>query len=277
MCRWLGYSGGPIAPAELVFKTRHSLIDQSLHAESSSLTTNGDGFGIGWHDHVETPGLYKHIQPAWNDTNLRDVCEHVLSPLFLAHVRASTGTDIQRSNCHPFRHENMLFVHNGLIERFGEVHRRLAMGVDETLYPHIRGTTDTEIMFHLALTEGMANDVPGAVARMVGRVEAACRDRDIEEGVKMTLGITDGERLYAFRYATQGDPPTLFFSRELHALRDIAPEAGRAFLDRFPADARVVVSEPLVDLPGAWETVPHASWLVVEKGEVTVHPFAPES
>lgn len=276
MCRWLGYSGGAIAPAELVFKTRHSLIDQSLHAHASTLTTNGDGFGIGWHDHVDTPGLYKHIQPAWNDTNLRDVCEHVLSPLFLAHVRASTGTDIQRSNCHPFRHEQMLFVHNGLIERFGEVHRSLAMQVDETLYPHIRGTTDTELMFHLALSLGLAGDVPGAVARMVGRVEAACRARDIAEGVKMTLGITDGERLYAFRYATRGDSPSLFFSRDLQALRHIAPESGRAFLDRFPADARVVVSEPLVDLPEAWETVPHASWLVVENGEVSVHPFAPE-
>lgn len=275
MCRWLGYSGDALAPAELVFHTRHSLIDQSLSARASTLTTNGDGFGVGWYDHHKDPGMYKHIQPAWNDGNLKDVCEHVLSPLFLAHVRASTGTDIQRSNCHPFRHKNLLFVHNGLIEAFPRVHRELAMSVNADLYPLIRGTTDTELMFFLALSLGLEEDVVAAVSRMVAQVEAVCREFGDEDGVRMTLGLTDGHRMYAFRYATRGPAPTLYYSREVAALKEMTPRNEHGRLAGFPDNARVVVSEPLGDLPHVWEPVPESSWLLVENGQVQVNEFSP--
>ena len=49
MCRWLAYSGSPVLLDEVLFKTDHSLIDQSLRALDTSTTTNGDGFGIGWY------------------------------------------------------------------------------------------------------------------------------------------------------------------------------------------------------------------------------------
>jgi predicted glutamine amidotransferase len=50
MCRWMAYSGEPILADDLLFRPKHSIIDQSLHAEQSGFTTNGDGFGIGWYD-----------------------------------------------------------------------------------------------------------------------------------------------------------------------------------------------------------------------------------
>ena len=115
MCRWLAYSGEQIALSELILNTQHSIIDQSLAARSSVQTTNGDGFGIGSYDRLATPGLYKHIQLAWNDANLRDLCTHIQSHMFIAHVRATTGTAVQQTNCHPFRHGNWLFAHNGVI------------------------------------------------------------------------------------------------------------------------------------------------------------------
>ena len=57
MCRWLAYTGESIALSELIFDTQHSIIDQSLASRSSVQTTNGDGFGIGWYDQLESPGL----------------------------------------------------------------------------------------------------------------------------------------------------------------------------------------------------------------------------
>ena len=275
MCRWLGYSGDPIAPAELVFKTHHSLIDQSLSATASAHTTNGDGFGVGWYDQLDSPGLYKHIRPAWNDSNLRDVCEHALSPLFLAHVRSSTGTEVQRSNCHPFRHRRLLFVHNGCINGYRSVRRRLAMSLPEPLFGELMGTTDTELMFYLAVGHGLEQDIPRGVAGMVRDVENACRDAGEDGGVEMTLGITDGERLHAFRYSTVGQSPTLYYSRAWDALSSVAPPEGRERLERFPRNARVVVSEPLVDLPDAWAPVPESSWIVLEDGRVEVNSFGP--
>ena len=74
MCRWNAYFGQPVLIDELLFKTKHSLIDQSLHSTMGVETTNGDGFGIGWYrpgDGV-TPGRYRSVTPAWSDTNLRE-------------------------------------------------------------------------------------------------------------------------------------------------------------------------------------------------------------
>ena len=152
MCRWLAYSGAPIHLDEVLFKTDHSLIDQSLRATDSANTTNGDGFGIGWYGKRDVPGVYKDIRPAWNDSNLQALAAQIESPMFLAHVRATTGSPVQRTNCHPFNYEKWLFVHNGAINEFEKLHRDLAFAVSPELFQHIGGSTDSELMFLLALT-----------------------------------------------------------------------------------------------------------------------------
>lgn len=96
MCRWLAYSGTAIPLDELLVKRDRSLIDQSLHSRLGATTTNGDGFGIGWYEDGGPPRLYRSTHPAWNDRNLRELAAGISSPLFLAHVRASTGTAIRR-------------------------------------------------------------------------------------------------------------------------------------------------------------------------------------
>ena len=67
MCRWLAYHGSPVLLDELLYKPKHSLIDQSLNARQGPHTTNGDGFGVGWYGDREEPALYKGTDPAWND------------------------------------------------------------------------------------------------------------------------------------------------------------------------------------------------------------------
>ena len=134
MCRWLAYSGSPIVLQEALYAPAHSLIDQSLHSRLGAETTNGDGFGVGWYGAGETPAIFRETAPAWNDSNLREVAAHVTSPLFFAHIRASSGTAIQRTNCHPFRHGRWLFMHNGLINDFLAVKRDLLLDVDPSLF-----------------------------------------------------------------------------------------------------------------------------------------------
>ena len=94
MCRWNAYFGHPVLIDELLFRTEHGLIDQSLHSRMGVETTNGDGFGLGWYTagNKTGPGRYRSVTPAWNDANLRDLAGHIESPLFIAHIRATTGT-----------------------------------------------------------------------------------------------------------------------------------------------------------------------------------------
>lgn len=270
MCRWLAYSGAPILLEDVLFKTDHSLIDQSLRASHAQQTTNGDGFGVGWYGKRDTPGVYKDIRPAWNDTNLQALAAQIESSMFLAHVRATTGTPVQRTNCHPFQHRNWLFVHNGLIGDYPKLRRDLALSISPALFPSICGTTDSELMFLLALSFGMEGDVHAGIARMAGLVERFAESNGIPNALQMTLGISDGDSLYAVRYSTEGKSRSLFYSASRDATMEIAPEAGR-----FSRDARAIVSEPLSSLEADWIAVPEASFLTISKGNVACEPFAP--
>ena len=49
MCRWMAYRGQPLPIEVLLYKTEHSLIEQSRHAKLGVETFNGDGFGLGWY------------------------------------------------------------------------------------------------------------------------------------------------------------------------------------------------------------------------------------
>ena len=273
MCRWMAYSGDPILVEDLLFRPKHSLIDQSLHSRLGATTTNGDGFGIGWYGDGPVPALFKSVDPAWNDQNLREIASQVRTPLFFAHVRASTGTPVQRTNCHPFRHGRWLWMHNGALRGFHETKRELLAAVDSSLYADIEGSTDSEALFFLALTFGLVDDPFAAVSRAVGFVEKVGRSHGVVDPVQMTVATTDGESVWVFRYSSEGNSRSLFFSTKVASLRQLHPEV--EVLHRLSEEARFVVSEPLRDLPGAWNEVPESSAGVVRTGEDEIREFRP--
>ena len=273
MCRWLAYSGSPVLLKELLLEPRHSLIDQSLHSRLGAETTNGDGFGIGWYGLGDTPGVFHSVEPAWNDRNLRDLAGHIQSPLLFAHIRASSGSPVQQTNCHPFRHDRWLWMHNGVLRDFPRVKRELVLAVDPSLYPRIEGSTDSEVFFFLALTLGLEDDPPAAVERAVGLIEAVGRRRGVEQPVQMTVATTDGTRVWAFRYSSEGRSRSLFYSTAVSTLRHQYPD--NPVLHGLSDETRVIVSEPLGDLAGAWNEVPESSYGVIQEGQDELHPFEP--
>jgi glutamine amidotransferase len=275
MCRWLAYSGTPIRLEELLFKRDHSLIDQSLHARQGATTTNGDGFGVGWYEEGEEPRVYRSTHPAWNDRNLRELAAGITSPLFFAHIRASTGTAIQETNTHPFRYDRWLWMHNGLIRDFHLVKRRLQNAVDDVYFESIEGTTDSETMFYLALTFGLRDDPVAAVERAVGFIEETGRKSGIEHPIQMTVATTNGETIWAFRYSSERDSRSLYYSTRMDALKALYPES--AELAGLSDETRVIVSEPLGDLRGAWNEAPESHVGIVEPGADELRPFSPQA
>lgn len=274
MCRWLAYSGSPLPLDELLLKPAHSLIDQSLHAELGATTTNGDGFGIGWYNTDGKPGIYRSVTPAWNDQNVKDLAQHITAPMVFAHIRASTGTAIQQTNCHPFRYGRWLWMHNGQLRGFDKVKRDLSFAVDPSLFASIEGSTDSELFFYLALTFGLEEDPPSAVERAVGFIEKTGREHGIDHPIQMSVATTDGDRLWAFRYSSEGISSTLFYSTAVETLRAQYPE--HPVLHRLSAETRLIVSEPLSDLLGAWNEVPESSCGIVGHGQDELRPFRPQ-
>jgi predicted glutamine amidotransferase len=273
MCRWLAYSGSPVLLEELLYGRQNSLIVQSLHSRLGAEETNGDGFGLGWYGKQESPAVFRSIEPAWNDRNLRELAGHIRSPLVFAHIRASTGSPVQQTNCHPFRHGRWLWMHNGFVEGFHSVKRDLAVAIDPELYPEIEGTTDSELLFHLALTFGLEDDPPRAVERTIGLVESVGHDHGVEFPFQGTIATSDGECIWAFRYSSEGRSRSLFFSTDVRTLRALYPD--NELLRDLGDESRLVVSEPLGELPGAWNEVPEASYGVIQPGQDELHPFTP--
>jgi predicted glutamine amidotransferase len=275
VCRWLAYSGTPVLLEELLFKPKYSLVDQSLHSRLGVETTNGDGFGIGWYGEGDTPGVFHSIEPAWNDRNLKDIARHLRSGLVFAHIRASTGGAIQQTNCHPFRHGNWLWMHNGVISEFSQVKRDLVLAVDPSLYPEIEGSTDTEVFFHLALTFGLEDDPPAAVSRAVGFIEKTGKAHGVEYPIQMTVATSNGTNLWAFRYSSERKSRSLFFTTAVDTLRVMYPE--NPVLHMVSDESRLIVSEPLGDVAGVWNEVPESSYGVVQEGQDELRPFVPQA
>ena len=160
----------------------------------------------------ETPGVFHSTEAAWNDSNLRELAGHISSPLFFTHIRAAIGSAVQQTNCHPFRHDRWLFMHNGYINEFATIKRDLILAVDPSLYPKIQGQADTEVLFHLALTFGLEDDPPAAVEQAIGLIEAVAARHGVPHPFQGTIATTDGESIWAFRYSSERKSRTLFYT-----------------------------------------------------------------
>ena len=275
MCRWLAYSGSPMLIRDVLYEGPNSLVGQSLHSHLGAEPTNGDGFGLGWYGEPDTPGVFHSTEPAWNDNNLRELAGHISSPLFFTHVRAAIGSAVQQTNCHPFRHDRWLFMHNGYLNEFATIKRDLILAIDPSLYPLIQGQADTEVLFYLALTLGLQDDPPAAVGQAIGLVEAVAARHGVPNPFQGTVATTDGETIWAFRYSSERNSRSLFFTTHVPTLRELYPE--RQLFQEVSDNARLIVSEPLGDVAGVWNEVPESTYGIVGPGRAELHPFEPKA
>jgi hypothetical protein len=81
--------------------------------------------------------------------------------------------------------------------------------------------------------------------------------------------------VWAFRYSSEGRSRSLFYSTAVSTLRHQYPN--NPVQHGLSDETRVIVSEPLGDLAGAWNEVPESSYGVIQEGQDELHPFEPRS
>ncbi|QYJ90846.1 class II glutamine amidotransferase [Shewanella halotolerans] len=274
MCRWLAYSGRPIFLDTLVTQPSHSLVAQSLNSELNIspagvlLSTNGDGFGIGWYNRRAEPGVFRDDKPAWHDENLKNLCHQVESHIFFAHIRATTTGDVQRTNCHPFQFKNWLFQHNGHVSDFEKIRRELQLDIAPELYPYLRGTTDSETFFMLALTYGLQENPKLALQKMVERVLQALERVNPKGVLNLSCALSDGDRLYTLRFSYNEEAMTQFYSSDTECIQDFDDQ-----FELMPQGSIVVVSEPLDKASDKWKPIPANTFATIEANQVTSETF----
>lgn len=253
MCRFLAWTGEPRFLDELVLDQKQSLIAQSRHALIGKTAVNADGFGLAWYGLRETPCIYKDTHPAWADANLKQIAHHTRTGLFLAHVRASTGTATSRNNCHPFAVGRWSFMHNGQAGGYAKTRQRLDAMIPSELYDFRYGATDSEAIFLIALGDGLDVDPLGAMERAVARIEALARDKGDAPHMRFAACWSDGVRLFAARHASDAFAPSLFYRKGARGV--------------------IVSSEPLDDARSDWVEVAPGMAIVIEGGDVALEPF----
>ena len=245
MCRLAAYLGEPLFLEELIATPRHSLMRQSLRAEEAKMQTNGDGCGIGWYGERSEPGVYREALPAWSDDNLMALSQTLRSRLFFAHVRAATAGANSRQNCHPFRHANYLFMHNGQVGGYAGLRRTMESWLPDALYAERRGATDSELLFLLVMARLQHGEpVVDAVLSVLDATVALMQSRGIEQPLRFAATLSDGQQLWAFRIASDNKPPTLYLQT--------------------CASGSIVASEPLCDA----DKDAHAAWQALAPGSV---------
>lgn len=251
MCRFIAYRGTPTFLDALVCAPRRSLLRQAQHAEEAKVRVHGDGVGIGWYGERDTPGRYREAVPAWSDENLISLCRSLRSHLFFAHVRAATGTPTARANCHPFAHGRWLFMHNGQVAGYATLRRDLEARLPDALHAARSGSTDSELLFLLLMAHIEAGEEVIAAAAQALRTVAACmHEAGVTGPLRFAAALTDGRRLYAFRTASDAQPPTLYLGSH--------------------AGGTVVASEPLDD-DGTWHAVPDGHAVVIDDRGLALH------
>jgi glutamine amidotransferase len=161
MCRVLAYLGKPTLLDELLYQPDSSLVRQAYAPQMLELL-NLAGFGLAAWDpnsHApEEPFVYRSTTIPIFDANLRAFARKVRAGSVVAHVRGvayNERVQIGEHNLHPFRFEGspLVLAHNGDLHRFAELRAPLIQRMDPAVAAQVRGTTDSEHMYALLLSQ----------------------------------------------------------------------------------------------------------------------------
>ncbi|EGX43454.1 hypothetical protein AOL_s00215g190 [Orbilia oligospora ATCC 24927] len=300
MCRFLIYKGRQeILLAHLILNPTHSILTQSYDSRLRLDTRrphNGDGFGIGYYTSQELgsePCIFTSTTPAWNCTNLTRLAEKTTSSLVFAHVRATTTGQLSESNCHPFKYNSIMFMHNGNIACFQKIKRNIVLDIEERFFLVVEGSTDSEWAFALFLDSltrlgvdpattppnGFGHQIlRQAMLSTINRLNEFGRAAGITEPSLLNFAATDGHSVVCTRYISSrtDEAASLYFSSgtRFHEYKT----GGFYRMERHDRgqDLIMVASEPLTFERGDWVTVPTNSILSVNKQTVLIHPIIDE-
>lgn len=247
MGRIAAYLGPDISLSAFAIKPAHSLYHQAWESHELGYGRfNADGYGFGWFI-GGTPRSYIYPHPIWHDPNLQSLSESMASPVWLAAVQGIPHeTQLNNSNPQPFCGEQVLFLHEGYVENFGETLKPSCLQyLAPQLIGELSGNSDSEYLFALVrqrMREMEKPDAAGALAAVLSTLEVTLRDIPS----LLNFVIYDGTRLIAARHSTCQPSEPLYFSNK-HPI--------------FPG-AQILASEPLDD-DGKWEVVPEHHLVIV--------------
>eukprot|EP00603_Paraphysomonas_imperforata_P007091 CAMPEP_0114430224 /NCGR_PEP_ID=MMETSP0103-20121206/9920_1 /TAXON_ID=37642 ORGANISM="Paraphysomonas imperforata, Strain PA2" /NCGR_SAMPLE_ID=MMETSP0103 /ASSEMBLY_ACC=CAM_ASM_000201 /LENGTH=358 /DNA_ID=CAMNT_0001599643 /DNA_START=236 /DNA_END=1312 /DNA_ORIENTATION=- len=196
-----------------------------------NIRVNGDGFGIAWYP-SETPRedgscTFKIPTPVWSDKNLQRLGHFISAPVIMGHIRAASdgynaleAVIISHENCHPFKCGRYTFMHNGGIPSFAKMKRDVCNLLRLENYLEIDGSTDSEHIFALFLSNLCSKDMQlpaSAIAEALNQTIGILLELSLEHNIgpsSLNITVTDGVHVVVsrFRNSAHSQPPSLYYS-----------------------------------------------------------------
>jgi glutamine amidotransferase len=217
MCRVLAYLGEPVSLSHVLFETDSSLVRQSYSPRMMATFLNLAGFGmVAWDPRsvrAQDPFTYRVTTLPAFDRNLRNLAAKLAPTCLVAHVRGVTYGEhemVAETNLHPFRFHGarVALAHNGHLREFSRMRFDLVPHVRPELAQRIEGTTDSEWIYALVLSQlddpyGLPDarelaDAAAATLRLLREVRAR---HGIDTSSPVNLCLTTGQALVATRFS----------------------------------------------------------------------------
>ena len=262
MCRLFALRANePTAFHSSLISEANSLQNQSRC--DSRFLSHDHGWGIGYY--VDgTAHCRRSILPCNTDPQFAAVVDSIAPITLLAHVRLASVGAAALKNTHPFVHGNWMFVHNGTLYGFQEQRLHIRSLITPSVRRHIRGETDSEHAFYLALSrlEGM-----GAALESPVDPDLVCRVLIDTIRILHEICPGAGDNLSQFNFVlTNGQ--VLVASRWRHTLYWLERRGtdfvgyDRPLEDLAHYHAVAIASEPTT--PELWAEVPDRSLICID-------------
>ncbi|STX50076.1 putative glutamine amidotransferase [Legionella busanensis] len=217
MCRVLMYLGKQQVPLyDLLYGPDNSLAHQSYAPKLMQHIQNLAGLGFcAWSSSPPEPLIpfyYKTTSLPFFDKNLYRLSKKIWANCLLAHVRGveySMSEVISEQNIHPFKLETtqIAFAHNGSLANIAEMKYALSQEMKPSIFAQIRGTTDSEWLYALFLSqltdytiEVTLDEAFNAVIKTLAIVRHIRKKCGIKIASPVNLFLTNGNYLIVTRF-----------------------------------------------------------------------------
>jgi glutamine amidotransferase len=282
----------------VLFETDSSLVMQ-VHSSQMTPMLNLAGFGMAaWDDNSlrpDEPFLYRSTTLPAFDLNLRGLSRKIEARCLLAHVRGVMNAEegiVSEQNLHPFRFPGakVTLAHNGHLREFSRMRFDIAEHIRPELRTSIVGTTDTEYLYALLLSQVAdpfgspdADEIVDAIVKTLAIVREIRTRRGIDTSSPVNLFVTTGRCLVATRFSFDygwypDDDPMLEIDLPYCSLwytigeRYVEHAGGWEMVGDGRSESFLIGSEPLTTDISTWLEVPEYSVLSasLRNGEIEI-------
>jgi len=260
MCRLYGLISSHPRKVECdLIQSQHSLLHQSEHDVSGEQNSQGWGLENFEKNHAN---VVKQPQAAFESDEFRWEAAKIHSKQVISHVRRATVGNVCMENTHPFVHHGLILAHNGHIDHFPVIRKKILSAITEEESKWIQGDTDSEHI--LAYLHHIYHQDPHAslatiLTHGLRKIIQMIKELDSVKESALNIVFSNGKEMAASCYNRS------LYVIEREAVHPCQVCSGELHINEKPKSYRAmaIASEPITT-DEEWKEIPNGSIVEVD-------------